>query len=456
MAYTSVRKDKNGRAAIAYAEGENNRGHNGNEVRNQYVGTVNMMPGIPYADQMERYWRTARKNHKNQVVVLLMGFSENEFNPDDPEDIQKANEVGQEVVRRFYPGRQAVVFTQIDGKSGLVHNHIYINDVSLENGLACTKEQHKFEVVKEWANEVTAEFTTLDFGKNQTDKKRTRYERVLAEQGKWSWKEDLRDRVTTAMSEAVDEQSFLDNLSKNGVEVEVKDQKKHGHFYTYTLTDFSRMPEGTEQPKKAHARSYGLGPAYGYEALMDLLKFKGKSKSQESSQEGTGGGARRQQADTGEERRDAKLDFVAFTQKMLRPEEQWAISRDDGLQYIDDYLYASAQEMYQKYQRDEPFREEEVKDDPSEDADAGKQEEPPAEQVTTEPQVQEPVAEQPAQTKERTHEEKMRILQEKARQNARRAANGRDNIRRSVKRDDLSEITKRLEQAAKEDDREYE
>ena len=48
------------------------------------------------------------------------------------------------------------------------------------------------------------------------------------------------------------------------------------------------------------------------------------------------------------------------------------------------------------------------------------------------------------------------IEQEKARQNARRAANGRDNIRRSVKRDDLSEITKRLEQAAKEDDREYE
>ena len=112
--------------------------------------------------------------------------------------------------------------------------------------------------------------------------------------------------------------------------------------------------------------------------------------------------------------------------------------------------------MYQKYQRDEPFREEEAKDDPSEEADAGKQEEPPAEQVTPEPQVQEAVAEQPAHTQERTHDEKMRILQEKARQNARRAANGRDSIRRSVKRDDLSEITKRLEQVAKEDDREYE
>ena len=451
MAYTTVKKFKNGRAAIAYAEGENNKGHNGNEVRNQCIGTVNMFPGIPYADQMELYWDKARPNHTNQVVRLLMSFSEKEFNPDDPEDRQKANEVGQEVVRRFYPDRQAVIFTQTDGKGRKVHNHIYINDVSLVNGLATTKEQHKFEKVKEWVNEVAAEYTTLDFGQNQTDKRHTRYESVLEEQGKWSWKEDLRDRVTTAMSEADDEQSFLDNLSKNGVEVAEKDQKKHGHFYTYTLTDFSRMPKGTEQPKKAHARSYSLGPAYGYEALMDLLKFKGKIKSQESSQEGTGGGTRKQQADTGEERQDAQLDFVSFTQKMLLPEEQWVVTNEDGSQYVDDDLYDAAQEMYKKYQNGEPFREEDVQDDSSEEADAGKQEEPPAEQVEAEKQTH-----QPKPKPVRTHEETMNILARKARENNRRAAEGRDSIRRSAKRKDLSEITERLEQVATFDDREYE
>ena len=70
MAYTSVRKDKSGRAAIAYAEGESGKGHNGNAVRNQYVGTVNMFPGLPYADQMQPFWNKKRKNHLNCCPAL--------------------------------------------------------------------------------------------------------------------------------------------------------------------------------------------------------------------------------------------------------------------------------------------------------------------------------------------------------------------------------------------------
>lgn len=451
MSYSPVSRIINGREAFAYVEGgADGKGHNGNEVRNRYVGAVNMLPGLPYADQMQPYWNKARKNHKYQLVMVLQSFSKKEFDPDNPADILTVNMLGQEFVREHYPGRQAVVFTQTDGKSGLIHNHILINDVSLEDGKGCMKHQYWDPYVRRWTEEITQRYTILDHGEKLADK-HTRYERVLKEQGKWSWKDDLRDRIATSMSEADDEQSFLDNLSKNGVEVEVKDQKKHGHFYTYTLTDFSRMPEGTEQPKRAHARSYGLGAAYGYEALMDLLKFKGKSKNQESSQEGTGGGTRKQQADTGEERQDAQLDFVSFTQKMLLPEEQWAVTNEDGSQYVDDDLYDAAQEMYKKYQNGEPFREEDVQDDSSEEADAGKQEEPPAEQVEAEKQTHHP---KPKPV--RTHEETMNILARKARENNRRAAEGRDSIRRSAKRKDLSEITERLEQVATFDDREYE
>ena len=438
MAYTSVRKDKSGRAAIAYAEGESGKGHNGNDVRNQYVGTVNMFPGLPYADQMQPFWNKKRKNHLNEVVVLLQSFSRNEFNPDDPDDIRKASEVGQETVRRFYPGRQAVVFTQIDGKSGLVHNHIYINDVSLETGLACTKEQHKFEVVKQWTNEVTAEFTTLDSGAGKTADKTTQTERVKREQGKWVWKDDLRDRVREAMSQATDEQSFLDNLSKNGVEVEVKDQKKHGHFYTYTLTDFSRAPEGTVLPKKAHARSYNLGDAYGYDALEDMLRYKGITTSKAGSEVGTGGGAVKSEANTEED----KLDFDAFTKRMLLPEEQWVVMVD-GVPSIDDEKYDVAKQMFQKYRSGEPFRDE-PQDDPADDP----------KEVTEEPVEQEPVTTEPKH--ERTHEEKMRILQQKARDNAKRAAEGKERIGRGARRKDLSEITRRIEEASKGKDMEYE
>ena len=63
------------------------------------------------------------------MLRLVISYSRNELDPDNPADILKADEIGQKIVNKYYPNRQAVVFTQIDGKSGLVHTHILISDV---------------------------------------------------------------------------------------------------------------------------------------------------------------------------------------------------------------------------------------------------------------------------------------------------------------------------------------
>ena len=87
----------------------------------------------------------ARERHKIQIIHVIQSFSKNEFDPKNPEDIQKANLVGQEIVRKHYPGRQALVCTQTDVIGGCVHNHILINDVSMVDNKGCTNVPSSLE-----------------------------------------------------------------------------------------------------------------------------------------------------------------------------------------------------------------------------------------------------------------------------------------------------------------------
>ena len=123
MAYSTVLRRKSGRAVLLYAVGDGT-GHNKRERRNEVVSVVNMLPGIDVADQMDVYWRHAREGHTTQVLHVIQSFSKSEFNPENPEDLEKANVVGYEFAKRFYPNRQVAIFTQVDGKGGYVHaNH---------------------------------------------------------------------------------------------------------------------------------------------------------------------------------------------------------------------------------------------------------------------------------------------------------------------------------------------
>ncbi len=83
MAYTRVTRTENRRGALAYAYGKS-KGHNGSEVRNDLIASVNILPGIPAEVQMQKYWNRARANHKTQVIRVVQSFSISELNPDEP------------------------------------------------------------------------------------------------------------------------------------------------------------------------------------------------------------------------------------------------------------------------------------------------------------------------------------------------------------------------------------
>lgn len=306
MAYARVTRATNGRGAIEYALGTD-KGHNDNEFRNEYISMVNMFEGVDPIEQMQKYWLKARNNHTTQVLRVVQSFSKNEFDPENPNDVLTANILGTEFANKHYPGRQSMVFTQTDGKSGLVHNHIIINDVHMETSKGCDKKQYYWKQVGKWTDEITGEYTTLDKGQKSKDKI-SQTERAKRELGKYVWKDDLKERVKKSMEEATSKEDFLERLEANGIGFREGKSKNHGKYFTYELKDLSKVPEGEKLPnRKLKARSFKLGDDFGPHALEIKLASKDKDKEEvaEDKKEMT------------EEKYDAK-QFAAETLKRVK------------------------------------------------------------------------------------------------------------------------------------------
>lgn len=274
MAYSRVTRTANGRGAIEYAQGKG-KGHNGKENRNEHIGMVNMFDGMDPITQMQKYWMRAGKNHTTQVLRIVQSFSKNELDSQNRNDILTANEIGMEFAREFYPGRQSIIFTQTDGKSGLVHNHIIVNDVHMQTSKGCKNNQYYWPNITKWTDKVASRYFELDDGKENYGyyTKITQMERVKKDKDKYSWKEDIKERIVKSSLNVTSVDIFLKNLEENGVGIRKGKSKKYGAYYTYELKDLSNVPEGTKLPNRAlKSRSYKLGREFTPDDLADYFK----------------------------------------------------------------------------------------------------------------------------------------------------------------------------------------
>ena len=272
MAYTRVTRTANGAGALAYAYGKG-KGHNNNQHRNDMIANVNILPGVPTEVQMQKYWNRARANHKIQVIRVVQSFSINELNPDDPADILTASMIGQEFAHTNYPDRQAVVFTQTDGKSHLIHNHIIISDTDMTSSKGCDKQQYYQPTLAQWTNEIAGQYFELDFGNAKTPDKTTQTERAKRALGEYVWKDDLKSRITEALNESESEEDWIKNLPAHGVNIEVHDSKKRGKYYTYELMDTDGFGD-KKIPQNLKSRSYKLGTLYDAEHVQEYFSEK--------------------------------------------------------------------------------------------------------------------------------------------------------------------------------------
>ena len=272
MAYTRVTRTANGHGALMYAYGKG-KGHNGSDVRNDLIANVNILPGVPAEIQMQKYWNRARANHKTQVIRVVQSFSVRELNPYEPADILTANIIGQEFVQKYYPDRQAVVFTQTDGKSGLIHNHVIISDTDMTSSRGCDKQQYYQPTLAKWTDEIAGQYFELDFGDTTVPDKTTQTERAKRALGEYVWKDDLKSRITEALNESESEEDWIKNLPAHGVNIEVHDSKKRGKYYTYELMDTDGFGD-KKIPQNLKSRSYKLGTLYDAEHVQEYFSEK--------------------------------------------------------------------------------------------------------------------------------------------------------------------------------------
>lgn len=272
MAYTRVTRTANGAGALAYAYGKG-KGHNDHQHRNDMIANVNILPGVPTEVQMQKYWNRARANHKTQVIRVVQSFSINELNPDEPSDVLTASMIGQEFAHTYYPDRQAVVFTQTDGKSHLIHNHIIISDTDMTSSKGCDKQQYYQPTLAQWTNEIADQYFELDFGNAKTMDKTTQTERAKRALGEYVWKDDLKSRITEALNESESEEDWIKNLIVHGVNIEVHDSKKRGKYYTYELMDTDGFGD-KKIPQNLKSRSYKLGTLYDAEHVQEYFSEK--------------------------------------------------------------------------------------------------------------------------------------------------------------------------------------
>lgn len=245
---------------------------------------------MPYADQMDRYWCRADSKNKTQVNRIIASFSQNELDPDDPESPLTAAQICEEFVREYYPGRQALICIQNDGEGHNLHAHMLVNNVSMcevklpgeekaqKPYSGCKGYQLKGDsYVRDNFDRIAEKYITLDEGQKAGDKV-TQNERRMRqhnaecapEDRKYIWKDDLKGRVTKAMSEASNKDDFLRKLTENGVEGTYHESKKGRKYYTYELTDLSGFGDG-KIPDNLRSRSYKLGADYDFETVDRLL-----------------------------------------------------------------------------------------------------------------------------------------------------------------------------------------
>ena len=263
--FSRISPCKDGASSIEYCEG---KGHNGNAQRNLLVTPINMIPNLPYAKQMEVYWKKARKNHKVQTRRIVVSFSKKELNPNNPEHIEIANEICKTFVKKYYKDRQAVIFLQADGKGKCLHAHIIVNDISMSPPhRGCSKQQQYFYYVRKGIDEVASKYFKLDPGA-KTKSKETQTERALKDNDKYSYISDLKQRILNAVEHTSNEKDFILALEKDGVEVKKKPSKKYGSYYLY---NFVGAPIKNIHTK---IRSLKLGYSFGPGAIKEYWAEK--------------------------------------------------------------------------------------------------------------------------------------------------------------------------------------
>ena len=204
----------------------------------------------------------------NQVLRIIQSFALNELDPTNPSDWQRANDLGCELAEKLYPQYQCAVYTQIDGKNHVIHNHINVNKVNLETG---KKLDERKGAAVERARNANDEISKENGWKviPAVREHQSKTEQDLTKKGQYSYMADLRVRIDSVMTDTTvsDFKTFSERLNQSGVHVSVR-----GKNISYMFLDVNN--------KQRRARGKRLGTDYDKEVITHELESRiGKQKT---------------------------------------------------------------------------------------------------------------------------------------------------------------------------------
>lgn len=196
---------------------------------------------------------------RNQVLRITQSFADNELDPLNQTDWQKANDLGVQLAEKLYPEYQSAVYTHLDGENHHLHNHIIVNKVSLATGKKLDEKRGQTVRRVRAANDDLARAQGWHI-LPPVREHQSPTEQDLTQAHKYSYMADLRHRIDTVMQDPTvsSYETFSARLSSNGVNVALR-----GKNISYAFLDANQ--------KQRRARGVRLGTDYDKEALLDEL-----------------------------------------------------------------------------------------------------------------------------------------------------------------------------------------
>lgn len=238
---------------------------------------------------MQTEWNKPHQS-KAQTHHYIQSFEKGELDPTNPDDISKCNELGYQLAQKIIgkSHHMAVIATQIDGKSGLLHNHIVICNQDYQTGKALAGRVASIKTARK-KNDAVLKANSMTQLDKLTDEytANTDLTRKIEDNGGYSWKGDLQRRIEQAQQKSGDWNEFADNLNEQGVTIRAFKKKAYRNgkiidpsqkmkTITYSFTD--------NNGKEEKCRATRLGSEYDFNSLEQSFDIVREMRKDESEQ----------------------------------------------------------------------------------------------------------------------------------------------------------------------------
>ena len=211
--------------------------------RRFFVSAINCDPEMA----REQMMGTKKKFEKEGGIVAFHGYQS--FAPGEVAP-ETAHEIGVELARRLWGERyQVLVATHLD--KGHMHNHFVLNTVSLTDGKRYHRTKKDYCDLRQTSDDLCREYGLSVIESPQAGRTQHYAEWQAAQRGKPNYRGMMKADIDRAISEAMTERQFFDNLRAMGYSI------KRGE-------DITLRPIGRDRGLKLQRN---FGPEYSIEGI---------------------------------------------------------------------------------------------------------------------------------------------------------------------------------------------